>query len=304
MTKGKPTTIAASAHARLMNLARAGGRSFNDLLQLYAMERFLYRLSESPHASKFMLKGALLLRVWNPATYRTTRDIDLLGRLPNDVDAVAKVIRAVCRQEVDPDGFEFDATTVRGESIVEEADYHGVRITFKGHMGNARADMQIDVGFGDEVTPSPSEIDYPVLLDNPVPRLAAYPPETAIAEKFEVMLKRGEANSRMKDFHDLWWLGQARSFDGSSLAAAVKATCSRRGTPVIDRPTALTRTFAEDPSKVAQWRAFRRRLTPTNCPEDFRVVVDAVAAFIQPVAASIAANRDFTMKWRPPGPWN
>ena len=104
MTKGKPTNIAASAHARLMNLARAGGRSFNDLLQLYAMERFLYRLSESPHASKFMLKGALLLRVWNPATYRTTRDIDLLGRLPNDVDAVAKVIRAVCRQEVDPDG--------------------------------------------------------------------------------------------------------------------------------------------------------------------------------------------------------
>jgi len=303
VTKGKPTNITASAHARLMNLARAGGRSFNDLLQLYAMERFLYRLSQSPHAAKFLLKGALLLRVWNPATYRTTRDIDLLGRLSNEVDAVAKVIQAVCRQKVDPDGLEFDADTVRGESIVEDGDYQGVRITFRGHLGNARADMQIDVGFGDEVTPSPSEIDYPVLLDNPAPRLTAYPPETTIAEKFEVMLKRGAANSRMKDFHDIWWLAQSRVFDGKVLAAAVRATCSRRGTPVGERPTALTRAFADDPSKVAQWRGFRGRLTPTNCPEDFGAVVDVVTAFIQPVAAAVAADRDFTKKWQPPGPW-
>ncbi len=204
MTKGKPAIIAASVHARLMNIARAQGRSFNDLLQLYAMERFLHRLSRSSHGSRFTLKGALMLRVWNPATYRTTRDIDLLGRLSNAVDAVAEVVRDICRQEVDPDGLEFDAETVRGESIIEDGDYQGVRIGFRGSLGGARADMQIDVGFGDEVTPSPAEIEFPVLLANPAPRLIGYPPETTIAEKFEVMLKRGLANSRMKDFHDIW----------------------------------------------------------------------------------------------------
>ncbi|MFZ4573303.1 MAG: nucleotidyl transferase AbiEii/AbiGii toxin family protein [Phycisphaerales bacterium] len=286
-----------------MNLARAGGRSFNDLLQLYAMERFLYRLSQSSHSQKFVLKGALLLRVWSPETYRTTRDIDLLGHLANDVDTVAGVVRAVCRQEVDSDGLEFDAETVHGEAIVEDGDYQGVRVTFRGHLGTARASMQIDVGFGDTVTPSPSEIDYPVLLNNPAPRLTAYPPETAIAEKFEVMLKRGVGNSRMKDFHDIWWLAQSREFEGRVLAAAVKATCTRRGTPIVEHPTALTRTFAEDPSKAAQWRAFRGRLAPTNCPEEFGAVVEVVRAFMLPVAAALASARELTMRWQPPGPW-
>lgn len=303
MTKGQPTNVAASVHARLMNLARAEGRSFNDLLQLYAMERFLYRLSRSNHAAKFILKGALLLRVWNPGAYRTTRDIDLLGRTASDVDAVAGIIASVCRERDTADGLEFDAESVRGERIVEDADYEGVRVTFLGRLGNARVTMQIDVGFGDAVTPAPRQVEYPVLLDMPAPRLKAYPPETVIAEKFEVMLKRGDANSRMKDFHDIWWLARHREFDGAVLAKAIRGTCERRGTAIPARPASLTRAFAESSAKAAQWRAFRRRLTPTTCPEDFAEVMAAVAEFLQPVAAAIAAGESFERTWTPPGPW-
>ena len=169
------------------------------------MERFLYRLSKSPHESKFVLKGAMVLRAWNPTTYRTTRDIDLLGNITNDPGEVVKVIQQVRRQSIEPDGLEFDPDTARGETIMEDGDYRGALASFLGHLGKARANMQIDVGFGDTVTPAPVGIAYPVLLEFPVPRLSAYPPETAIAEKFEVMLKRGAANSRMKDYHDLRW---------------------------------------------------------------------------------------------------
>ncbi|MFN7022026.1 MAG: nucleotidyl transferase AbiEii/AbiGii toxin family protein [Phycisphaerales bacterium] len=303
MTKGSPTNIAASVHARLMNLARAEGRSFNDLLQFYAMERFLYRLSRSDHAAKFVLKGALLLRVWNPGAYRTTRDIDLLGRMTSDVDAVAAAIASVCRERVAADGLEFDPESVRGERIVEDAEYEGVRVTFLGRLGNARVTMQIDVGFGDAVTPAPRQVDYPVLLDMPAPRLKAYPPETVIAEKFEVMLKRGDANSRMKDFHDIWWLARHREFNGVMLAKAIRSTCAKRGTEIPARPTALSQAFAEDPAKAVQWRAFRRRLNPTSCPEDFAEVMAAVAEFVQPIAAAIAAGEPFERTWTPPGPW-
>lgn len=303
MTKGNPINIAASVHARLMNLARAEGRSFNDLLQFYAMERFLYRLSRSDHAAKFVLKGALLLRVWDPGAYRTTRDIDLLGRMASDVDVVAAAIASVCRERVAADGLEFDAASVRGERIVEDAAYEGVRITFLGRLGNARVTMQIDVGFGDAVTPAPRQVAYPVLLDIPAPRLKAYPPETVIAEKFEVMLKRGDANSRMKDFHDVWWLGRHREFDGTLLAQAIRSTCEKRGTEIPARPRALSKAFAESSTKAAQWRAFRRRLSPASCPEAFGEVMAAVAEFLQPIAAAIASGEPFERAWSPPGPW-
>jgi predicted nucleotidyltransferase component of viral defense system len=303
VTKGNPTNIAASVHARLMNLARAEGRSFNDLLQFYAMERFLYRLTCSDHAAKFILKGALLLRVWDPGAYRTTRDIDLLGRMAGDVDAVAEIIASVSRERVGADGLEFDPESVRGERIVEDAEYEGVRVTFLGRLGNARVTMQIDVGFGDAVTPAPRQVDYPVLLDMPAPRLRAYPPETVIAEKFEVMLKRGDANSRMKDFHDVWWLAQHREFDGAVLVKAIRGTCEKRGTEIPARPTALSKAFAESSAKAAQWRAFRQRLHPTTCPEDFVDVVAVVEAFLRPVAEAIAAGERFDRAWTPPGPW-
>lgn len=303
MKRRRPSTLAASVHARLLNRARSSERSFNDLVHLYAMERFLYRLSKSLHAEKFILKGALLLRVWDPASYRTTRDIDLLGRVANEIKTVASIVQDLCRQAVEPDGLIFDPATVRGETIVEEADHSGIRIAFRGALGNTRLSMRIDVGFGDTVTPGAQEVEFPTFLDMPAPRLKAYPPETTVAEKLQVMLRLGEANSRMKDFHDIWWLARTFTFDGSTLAQAIAATCERRGTPVLAQPTALMPRFGANPSKTAQWRAFRRRLAPTDCPEEFAAVVEQVTRFLQPVLEALSRGAAFKQAWPPTGPW-
>jgi len=301
--KGQPTNLAASVHARLLNQARSSGRSFNDLVQLFAMERFLYRLSESPHASKFVLKGALLLRVWDTASYRTTRDIDLLGRVANEIDTVESIVRDICQQTVEDDGLAFDESSVLGATIVEEADYSGIRVTFRGMLGNTRLAMQIDVGFGDRVTPEPRDIKFPTFLDMPGPCLKAYPPETTVAEKLEVMLRRGEANSRMKDFHDIWWLARGFSFDGATLARAIRTTCEHRGTAIPVQPLAMTLGFAADPSRRAQWKAFRKRLVPAVCPEDFPEVVEKVTEFLLPVVAAISNGTQFERNWQASGPW-
>jgi len=301
--KDQPKNLAASVHARLLNQARSGGRSFNDLVQLFAMERFLYRLCRSAHSSRFVLKGALLLRVWDSSSYRTTRDIDLLGRVANEVDGLVEIVRDVCRQDVEPDGVVFNAESVQGRTIVEEAEYPGIRVTFSGALGTNRLTMQIDIGFGDTITPDPSEIEFPTLLDMPSPRLGAYPPETVIAEKFEIMLRRREANSRMKDYHDLWWLATRRAFDGGALVEAFQATCSLRGTPIVAQPESLSLEFASDPSKVAQWSAFVRRLDPTDAPSTFAEVVAAVRAFLGPPVEAISRQEPFEHGWTPHGPW-
>jgi len=299
----RPTNTAASVHARLLNQARAGSRSFNDLLQLSAMERFLYRLSQSDHAGQFVLKGAMLLRVWDQASYRTTRDIDLLGRISNETTVAESIVRDVCEQSVDPDGLEFDPASVRAEVIVEDADYSGVRVTFQGTLGNARISMQLDIGFGDRVTPDPREVEIPALLEMPPARLRAYPPETVVAEKFQVMLQRAEANSRMKDFHDIWWLSRRFDFSGATLTKAIRITCAHRGTPVPAEPLVFTPAFAQSSAKAAQWSAFRKRLSPTDCPERFEELVGEVVRFLRPAVSAVHRSAPFDDRWPAGGPW-
>ena len=213
-----PKNMAASVHARLAEIGRRTGRPFQELLQYYAMERFLYRLSKSPHAASFVLKGALMLRVWDAPMARPTKDIDLLGRLEHSLENGSTVVREVCAVEVEPDGLAFRSATLRSERIREDADYEGVRIRFDGLLARARIAMQLDVGIGDVMVPGPVEIAYPTLLDFPAPRLKGYPRETAIAEKFEAMVKLGALNSRMKDFYDIWLLSRQFDFDGPTLA--------------------------------------------------------------------------------------
>jgi predicted nucleotidyltransferase component of viral defense system len=194
---------AASVHQRLLNLARNEDRRFNEVLQRYALERWLYRLSVSGHADRFVLKGGLLLSAWDLPIYRPTRDIYLLARTPNDLDGVRAMISEICKEEVEPDGLVFDETTVSAERIAEDAVYKGVRSTFAGNLGNARIAMQIDLDFSDVVTPGPIALTIPTILELPAPELQAYNQETTIAEKFEAMVKLGELNSRMKDFFDI-----------------------------------------------------------------------------------------------------
>ncbi len=294
--------LAASVHARLTERARKEGRPFQELLEYFAMERFLYRLSSSPHADKFVLNGALMLRVWDAPAARPTRDIDLLGRTDNSLENLARVVAEVCDAEVEPDGLVFKASTVKAIRIKEDADYEGVRVRFEGMLERAKIPMQIDVGFGDVVVPVAKTIDYPTLLDFPAPRMKGYPRETVVAEKFEAMVKLGTLNSRMKDFFDIWLMARQFDFDGPLLARAVTSTFKNRKTAIDPAPVALTTTFTESLTTEAQWRAFVRRGKFTNVPTRLGDVAAELAAFLQPVAAGCIAG-SFEQTWKAPGPW-
>jgi predicted nucleotidyltransferase component of viral defense system len=302
--KGPIKDLAASVRQRLLDHARLTNRPFQEVLQYYAMERFLYRLSQSPHASNFVLKGALMLTVWKAPTSRPTKDIDFLARLDNSVNAVIPVVRDICKQKVEPDGLAFDVASVTGTAIKEDADYAGVRVTFQVTLQNARVSMQIDMGFGDVVTPAAVQANYPTILEFPAPRLLSYNRQTAVAEKFEAMVKLGELNSRMKDFYDIWLLSRQFDFDGALLAKAVARTFANRGTAVDPRPFALTAEFANKSSKQAQWAGFLRKSKLDNVPMDLAAVIEALNGFLSPVAAAVHAAASFEKFWQAPGPWS
>ncbi len=303
MTRRPIRNIAASVRARLSQNARATGRPFQEVMQYFAMERFLYRLTQSPHSNKFVLKGALMLLAWRAPSSRPTKDIDFLARMPNDVDSVVQVVRDLCTVQVEPDGLVFDADSVEGRVIKEDADYEGVRVTFRASLENARIAMQVDVGFGDVIVPGAARTEYPTLLDFEPPILNGYSRETAVAEKFEAMVKLGPLNSRMKDFFDIWLLSRQFDFDGPILARAIEGTFSRRGTSITAEPFALTKEFATDVPRQAQWRGFCRksRLDPT--PERLQEVTSAISAFLKPVAETVQSGTPFDKYWPAPGPW-
>jgi len=303
VTRRLPKNIAASVRQRLLDKARETGRPFNELLQYFAMERFLYRLSRSPYANKFVLKGALMLMVWEAPLSRPTMDIDLLGRIDNNIETIVEVTRQICRHEVEPDGIVFDVTDIEAENIAEDADYEGIRIRFRGSLDTARFIIQLDIGFGDVVIPSPEPTNYPTLLDLPAPRLRGYSRESTIAEKFEAMVKLGILNSRMKDFFDIWLILRQFDFEGPILAEAISKTFSTRGTNIQAKPIALARAFGEDPEKAAQWRGFIRKNRLKDVPQNFAEVITAIAAFLTPIAEQMAAGRVFKATWKAPGPW-
>jgi hypothetical protein len=299
MSKNLP----ASVRQRLTNMAKETGRPFQELLQYFAMERFLYRLAKSPHADRFILKGALMFTAWGGPLSRATKDIDLLARTDNAVEAIVALMREVCSEKVEPDGLVFDVGSVVGEAIKEDADYSGVRVTFLGTLQNARVSMQIDIGFGDVVTPGETMITYPVLLDFAAPRLLGYPRETVVSEKFEAMTKIGLLNSRMKDFYDLWILSRQFDFDGPTLATAIQRTFANRNTAVLSRPTAFTPEFGGDASKQIQWQAFLRKAKLDSVPTMFQAVIDDLVQFLGPLAAAIERGSIFDQRWIARGPW-
>ncbi len=295
--------LAASVHARLQNQARTAKRPFHELLQYYAMERFLYRLSTTHHRARFVLKGALMLHVWDAPLARATKDLDFLGRLDNSLENVARVAREICSIDVVPDGMVFDPATVRTERIKEDTDYEGVRVRFVGLLGKARVAMQVDIGFGDVITPDAQDITYPTLLDFPAPALPGYPRETVIAEKFQAMVYLRTLNSRMKDFYDVWLLARQFSFDGALLAKAIAATFGNRGTAIDAAPIAFTPEFTAQASTLAQWAAFRAKLPNSECPATLSDVVTFLAEFLLPVVRACAAGESFSRRWPRGGGW-
>jgi predicted nucleotidyltransferase component of viral defense system len=249
--------IGASVRQRLLNQAHEQGRPFQELLQYFVMERFLYRLSKSQFRDSFILKGALLLTAWRAPQSRPTMDIDLMGRIDNSLEHIRVVVEEICGLAVEQDGVEFRKETIEIQRIKEDAEYEGARVRLTATVSKARLVVQIDIGFGDSIVPRPEEIEYPVLLEFSVPQLLAYSRETVVAEKLEAITVLGVLNSRMKDYFDL--LSQLYEFDGAVLHRAVRATFKRRSTEVEPLPIGLSDDFALVPGKAAQWKAFLRR---------------------------------------------
>lgn len=252
--------LAASVRARLKQHADATQQDFNLTLTHYGLERLLYRLSVSEHATSYLLKGALLFALWYDVAHRPTRDADLLGFGPDDIETAVATFRQICQIPAE-DGVVFDPETVKGSVIRKEAGYGGVRIDLQAALDGARIAIQVDIGFGDVVTPAPETISYPVLLKEfPAPQLRAYPKYTVIAEKFHAVCLLGLINTRLKDYFDLWVLLHDATLDPSEIHRAVVATLKRRKMPMPSTvPVGFTAAFAADVNKQTQWKAFLKK---------------------------------------------
>ena len=304
MSKDRPKNMAASVRARLTALARERKEEFQLVLTQYTIERLLYRPTRTAHAAEFVLKGAMLFRLWADSPHRPTRDLDLLGRGDPSVERLATVFKAVCAAAVEDDGLAFDPDTVAAGRIKEDQEYEGVRIGCVAKLGQARIDLQVDVGFGDAITPGPVTVQYPALLDLLAPELAAYPREMVVAEKFQAMVSLGIANSRMKDFFDVRVLARSFGFARPVLADAIRATFARRKTAVpVAPPLALTAEFGEDKSKATQWQAFLKKGKLETGGTSLVQVCEFLAGFLMPPAQAIVAGPGFGHKWAAGGPW-
>ena len=251
---------AASVRARLLNVAKATGTDFNLVLVRFALERLLFRLSTSAHSDRFVLKGALLFTLWYDLPHRATRDADLLGFGPSDTGSMASVFRDIASVAAD-DGIVFDPASVRVGVIRKDAGYGGLRVTLNGKLANARCVAQVDVGFGDAVTPGPTDAVYPVLLDDlPAPRLRTYPVYTVVAEKLHAIVVLGMVNSRLKDYLDLVVIMEREALDEPTLALAIAATFQRRGTALPNAPpVGLSDEFALDSTRIALWQSLLKK---------------------------------------------
>lgn len=300
----KKTNLAASVAARLLNRAKQSGDDYQTLLTGYCFERFLYRLGTSSVRDRFVLKGAMLLRVWSDQPYRATRDLDLLHLGDGSFDAIRDDIRTICATPVEPDAVVFDADAVRIETIRAEDEYAGIRATLPTRCGTARLTLQIDMGLGDSVWPTPRLSAYPVLLDLPAPEVFVYPREAVVAEKLEAIVVLGDRNSRIKDFFDLHYLASRFEFDRVTLTEAVRRTFERRRTPIpIEGPIGLTPAYWANPSRPTQVRAFARRagLAVPGAPGD--EFVQLLGTFLLPILDDLRRDARQEGIWHPGGPW-
>lgn len=297
--------LAASVSARLLNRAKERGDDYQTLLTSYCFERLLYRLGKSELRDHFVLKGAMLLRLWSQQPYRATRDLDLLRRGDGSFEAVERDIRVICSTPVESDAVVFDTESIHIETIRAGDEYAGTRAKLLARCGTARLSLQIDLGVGDSVWPPPQRCTYPTLLDTPPLQVLAYPREVVVAEKLEAIVIHGDRNSRIKDFFDLHYLASSFEFDRETLVESVHRTFAKRGTPVpATEPIGLTSAYWENPSRPAQIRAFARRAGLT-IPETF--VSDCVrllSAFLLPCLDDLRCGERRQGTWMPGGPWH
>ncbi len=305
MSRARTSNLSASVADRLRQRSKLIGEDLQVLLTRYGLERLMYRLGRSEDADCFVVKGALMFLVWHNASFRVTRDLDLLATRQPTPDQLLKLFRSLCRLAVEDDGVTYDEVSVTVEEIREDQQYGGLRVIMRGRLGNIRLPIQVDVGFGDVVTPAAQKELFPVLLDFPPPVLRLYPKETVVAEKTEAMVQLGLVNSRMKDYYDIWVLMQGFAFDGELLKDAIVATFARRKTTLpSDVPPGLSEAFSGDRQKQIQWNAFTRR-TYAKMPDetDLKTVVGLLRGFLMPLLLAAGQARSFPQKWPKGGPW-
>ena len=293
MSNPNPTNFAASVEAKLKNVCKQQNIDYRFALIRYATERFLYRLSVSEYAQQFVLKGGNLFIIWqNGRNFRPTVDSDFLyfGK-PNNV-LFQEIFTTLCNAQIDEkSGLRFDADTIKISAIRQEMKDVGTRIILTAFLGNAQVHLQFDIGIGDAVTPPPEYAEFPVLLNGVAPRLRIYPKETAISEKFEAMVTKGELNSRMKDFYDIWLLTELFDFDFVTLQQAIHNTFSRHEVPLpTSTPECFTRNFFNNPMKQIQWKAFCRKNHISQLPESFEMAISRIKAFLEPVYMELVSS--------------
>lgn len=299
----KAKNIAASVRQRLANVAQRMGADFQQILSAYAIERFLYRLSVSKYRREFVLKGATLFTLWEGFPHRQTRDVDLLGYGDPSLEKLIEVCQEILGSPVPDDGLAF-STDVSAEPIRAVQEYGGTRLHVIAHLGRARITVGVDVGFGDKITPAPKEVEFPSLLDFPKPKVRAYPVETVVAEKLQALVSLGIANSRMKDYFDLWHIGHTTALDGAKLRAAIEGTFERRRTTVpSETPVGLSAEFSRTPMKRTQWRAFCEKSIRAEDPASLDQVVEFLGSFLLPVLRAVGDDLEFKAKWPAGGSW-
>lgn len=295
---------AASARDRLLTLAKKRGEDFQLVLTRYGLERLLYRLSLSPYRDRFILKGAMLFILWSDDPHRPTRDVDFLGSGDSSEVGLTDVFRDLCTMTVEEDGVTYDPKSIRVEAIRDDTEYGGMRVTLVGELAGARIPIQADIGFGDAVTPETIETTYPTLLDDPAPTLRTYPRETVVAEKYQAIVALGIANSRMKDFYDLWIISNGFEFEGRMLAEAVKNTFARRRTTLpVDTPSGLSSMFSGDGQKNTQWKAFLSKVSMADDVLPLAEVCAHLAGFLGPPTQAAREGNVIETTWPPGGPW-
>ncbi len=296
--------IAASALSRLLNLSQKTGDDYQALLARFASERFLYRLGSSALRDRFVLKGAMLLRIWSANPYRPTRDLDLLRRGEGSMEAIRRDVEAICAEKVAPDGIEFDKKSIRLEAIRPEDEYAGTRVTLLARCGSARIPLQVDIGVADALWPPAQPRAYPTLLDFSPPEVLTYAPESVIAEKLEAIVALGDRNSRIKDYFDLRYLANRFEFDGATLAESIRRTFERRKTAIPkEDPIGLTAEYWGNPSRITQIRAFTRRASLEVGPDPGKEILDILRPFLLPILENLREGVKTVGTWPPGGPW-
>jgi predicted nucleotidyltransferase component of viral defense system len=303
MTQERPQNVAASVRQKLLNRARELREDFQLVLTRYALERLLFRLSQSEHANNFVLKGAFLFLIWTAQPYRPTRDLDLLGFGESSTEILTAIFKQLCRNNHD-DGLIFVADSISAEEIRDDSEYDGVRVTLITRLGEAEIPLQIDIGFGDVVVPQPTQGSFPTILDMPAPQLLIYSRESVVAEKYEAMVRLGIANSRMKDFYDVWILTREFDFEGVTICNAIQKTFEKRRAALPEStPLALSREFSQDTSKRNQWQAFSGRIRLRIPADDLESVVHEIHSFLIPPTKALVQGKQFKLHWPAGGPW-